>query len=302
MFQLQSRLYNSPDKFVDDFLLTLTPGVIPRENFIKWQAIEQKVKRLDSSLEFFKEIQLRISGGKDFEKETADSLLAVDEPLPYIRCAFELLGHTGQEFVTKEDYFQFTDLAQAIKSGDEEQALYLTNLLAGLGFKKILIREDLDDILLGVQIGLETNRRKNVGGQKFREEVFIILQELALKVSISVKKKVIVLEEDTTVYGNDLSKQVDFVIQINGINRFGVEVNFYTVSGSKPTEIKRSYGDVRRGLSDVGVDLIWITDGKGYFQMRRSLRDAYVIFPNIYNLNQAKANLAEDLIRSLATK
>ena len=45
----------------------------------------------------------------------------------------------------------------------------------------------------------------------------------------------------------------------------------------------------------VGVDLIWITDGKGYREMQRSLKDAYTILPNIYNLQQAKAHLLADL-------
>jgi type II restriction enzyme len=92
---------------------------------------------------------------------------------------------------------------------------------------------------------------------------------------------------------------VDFALTQNGRPKFGVEVNFYTVSGSKPTEIKRSYGDLARSLNQVGMDLIWITDGKGYRAMNRSLRDAYVIFPNIYNLRQAQRHLQPDLLTSL---
>lgn len=45
----------------------------------------------------------------------------------------------------------------------------------------------------------------------------------------------------------------------------------------------------------MNADLIWITDGKGYRLMNRSLRDAYVILPNIYNYKQALAHLQHDL-------
>ncbi|MDL1969568.1 MAG: type II restriction endonuclease [Candidatus Desulfofervidaceae bacterium] len=53
--------------------------------------------------------------------------------------------------------------------------------------------------------------------------------------------------------------------------------------------------EFRQGLLTIGVDLIWITDGKGYRRMKRSLRDAYIILPNIYNFYQTKKYLAADL-------
>ncbi|GAH63071.1 unnamed protein product, partial [marine sediment metagenome] len=130
----------------------------------------------------------------------------------------------------------------------------------------------------------------------FKTEVRALLGKISLPVSKQTAKEVRISEERSLRYGRGLSKKVDFVIEVDGKNEFGVEVNFYTVSGSKPTEIKRSYGNIRQGLLSVGTDLIWITDGKGYKEMRKSLRDAYVILPNIYNLNQAKEYLAEDLI------
>jgi len=190
-------------------------------------------------------------------------------------------------------------MAEAIKQGDEKSALYLANLLSDLGFEKVLMRNDLEDLLFGVQIGLETHRRKNIGGRNFKTEVRALLEEISPLVSKKTGRKVKISEERALRYGRGLSKKVDFAIEVDGRESFGVEVNFYTVSGSKPTEIKRSYGNILQGLSSVGIDLIWITDGKGYKQMQKSLRDAYVILPNIYNLIQIKKYLADDIIDSL---
>jgi len=75
----------------------------------------------------------------------------------------------------------------------------------------------------------------------------------------------------------------------------------YAVPKRKDKASWRSYGDIRRGLSTVGVDLLWITDGTGYKTMQKSLRDAYVILPNIYNLSQAEQHLGADLIAVLKT-
>lgn len=150
-------------------------------------------------------------------------------------------------------------------------------------------------MLLGVQIGLETHRRKNVGGSRFRDLTRAVLLQAAAKVGEQTGHVVEILEEERVQYSQRLSKRLDFVVSVNGTTRFGVETNFYTVPGSKPTEIKRSYGQLERQLARIGLQLIWITDGKGYRKMARSLRDAYTILPNIYNLNQAAEFLPADL-------
>ncbi|MCS7064205.1 MAG: type II restriction endonuclease, partial [Methylacidiphilales bacterium] len=168
-------------------------------------------------------------------------------------------------------------------------------LIHYIGFENILQRRDLEDVLYGVQIGLETHRRKNVAGQAFHNEVAALLEHI--KQQLASNQIAVEIQTEMTIrYGNGLSKKVDFALLQNGSPRYGFEVNFYTVQGSKPTEIKRSYGDITRGLRQVGVELIWITDGKGYRNMQSSLRDAYITMPNIYNLRQARENLFDDLL------
>jgi hypothetical protein len=273
---------------------TLTPGVIPRSEFIHWHSISQKLDRLQAGIQFYADLADRVHAGADFVRELADSLLASDDPLPLVECAFELLGHTNPEFVTKEDDLHTVSLGQSIVNKDEGRALYFANLLKDLGFPSILARDDLEDLMLGVQIGLETHRRKNIGGEAFKDEVVALLDRITADFRES-GSPVRVEQEITISYGQGLSKKVDFALLLNDVIRFGVEANFYTVSGSKPTEIKRSYGDLLRGLQSVNIDLIWVTDGKGYRQMLRSLRDAYVILPNIYNLKQTQQHLLSDL-------
>ncbi len=288
-----------PEQFVEDFINSITPGLISRPEFIKWSAIDAKLERLSPHLAFYRELACRVKMGSDFIRELADSLLASDDPLPLIECAFELLGHTGKDFVSREDDFAIVDLARDIAAGNEAKAEHLANLLHDLGFLNILFRNDLEDLLLGVQIGLETHRRKNIGGKVFQQEVYKLLDETVR--ALNERGYQTALKKEVTIrYGGGLSKKVDFAVYHREQIRFGVEVNYYTVAGSKPTEIKRSYGEVLRGLRSVGVDLIWITDGKGYRNMRQSLKDAFTILPNIYNLRQAKAHLLADLEAALS--
>lgn len=273
---------------------TLMPGIIPRSEFIGWEQIEERLRQSLPQLTFYAEL-----GRRDGEvwEELAGSLLACDEPLLYIQCA--LLGHTGGRLVTQQDDLEISKVAEAIGSGDEEAARSLSETLRELGLGKVLARSTVEDVFLGIQIGLETHRRKNRGGKAFGEAVQRLLQWATRRVEEETGRRVQFRKDVAIPYGDGLSKEVDFAIEVDGKPVFGVEANFYTAPGSKPTEIKRSYGEIRRGLLEAGVDLIWITDGRGYREMKRSLRDAYVIVRNIYNLRMAEQFLAEDLLAAL---
>lgn len=298
---LNSRKYSSSAAFVDDFLMTLTPGIIPSESFIKWDLIDLKVERLKPALELYKRLQ-SLNDEKEMCLELSDSLLSADDPNPLILCGFELLGHTDSEIATKQEYIAIEDTANQILKGEQHASERVVKLLFDMGLGKVIIREELDDLLFGIQIGLETHRRKNVCGNCFSNEVKNLLSEIGKKIAMDLNKNIKIEKEVKIEFyhnGRKMGKNVDFGILVDDKVRFGVEINFYSSSGSKPTEIKRSYGNLLQDLSSVGVDLIWITDGKGYYHMQKSLGEAYAIVPNIYNYNQAKLHLAEDIVKYL---
>jgi len=299
---MPSRRYATPDDFVDDFLATLTPGAIPRSEFIDWKSIHSKTLRNKQAFEFYEELSRRIQGHQDFALELADSLLSADEPYPILKAGFEILGHTPDSFVSQEDDLEIRTLAERIRSGDESAARRASEILSDLGLAGLLLTSGPRDVFLGVQIGLQSHRRKNVGGKYFVNIVRSVLNEVCQRVSARLHTPLSLDEEGTIALTEGLSKQVDFILTPGAGPRVGVEVNFYTVAGSKPTEIKRSYGQLLRELRAVQVELIWITDGKGYKSMRRSLRDAYVIFHNVYNLQQARKYLADDLVSMFAPR
>lgn len=296
---LASRRFPSAEKFVEAFMSTIKPGIIPRAKFIDWPSIKKKMSDLQPGLAFFVQLKEMDLTATRMEQEISGSLLSSDDPLPYLRCAFELIAHTRPKFASLQDDFDIAALAQKIKAGDSAASHYFARLLADVGFHEILSRQDLEDVLFGVQVGLETHRRKNVGGKQFALAVGDLLQPMAARVTSRSGHRMAVAEEEKIPFRKGTSKHVDFSIHVDDKVRFGVEVNFYTSSGSKPSEIKRSYGDLRRELLSRGIDLIWVTDGMGYREMKQSLRDAYLIHPNIYSFEQATQYLEDDLVRAI---
>jgi hypothetical protein len=283
-----------PDRFIAEFFQTLTPGVIPRNQFIDWVQIKSKCKAYEDVVEYFQEIPS--SDSKKVAAEIQGSLLSADDPLHIIKGGFELLGHTNDYYVSDRDNLDLETAATKIGEGSEKIAGQVAALLLDLGLRNVLLQKDIESAFLGVQVGLESNRRKSVGGAVFNQWVQKLLEstcgllgaayELAPELQISYKD-------------SRNGKKVDFGILHRGKVKIGVEVNFYTTSGSKPSEIKRAYENVNRELNQVGVELVWITDGAGYLKMKKSMEEAFRVHPNTYNYEMATKYLKEDIYEFL---
>jgi len=251
------------------------------------------MEQAERQLAYFHEARDRVNEDRTMATEFRDSLLAADNPREILKTAFELLGHTGDVYVSDKDHIVLRELADGIANGDSALAESAVAVLMDIGFDRLLARADIRDAYFGARVGLECNRRKNVGGTAFKMLLEPELNRIVAGILPNVGE-VTLVEEERIGYGK-LSKKVDFALLRDDHPIVGIELNFYTTAGSKPTEIKRSYGEVTRQLKSVGVELVWITDGAGYGQMKRSLADAFRIFPNVYNLAMVREHLADDL-------
>ncbi len=278
----------TPAQFIKEFFETLTPGVIPRQQFIDWPSIQSKCKNYSDAIEYFESIR---NGKPSLHTELRDALLASDDPGHLLRAAFELLGHTVPHYVSDRDNIDIRQIAEKIVAGSEKTAATAASILQDLGLPNILASPSVQSAFLGVQVGLETHRRKSVGGAVFANWVHELLQSTCgLIRGCEIQPEVLIPYAD-----KKNGKRVDFALSHKGQIKIGVEVNFYTTSGSKPSEIKRAYQIVNRELNRVGVELVWITDGAGYQKMRRSLEEAFRAHPNTYNYEMARRHLKQDV-------
>lgn len=289
-------------EFSDDFYATILPGVIPRNEFIKWPAIDSLIDEYALDLE---QLQQAAADSRLSTKEKLSKfLVSSEDPLSSMRFLFRLLGHTNDVYVCLEERIDIKAEAINMAAGSVLRANameIITTSLIEMGIDKILDK-NLKEVLLGVCVGLETHRRKNGGGTAFKDLIGDFLEE----VLPLLRKKHPTIElkpEVQIVYSNGRqSKNVDFAYLINSKPVIGFEVNFYTSTGSKPTEIKRSYAQVRRDLEEVGTQLVWVTDGEGYMKMKKSLADAQETHPNIYNYSMLKKYVLSDILEYLKTE
>ena len=289
---LPSRNMNKED-FVKEFLDTIRAGIIKRKEFINWVKIDEKFNSYSLELDFFSELISK----KEVDKLAylRDSLLSSDDPYKLIKLCFELLAHTQDQYVSWQDNINIKQLSKEIKSDSNEKAEELTNVLEQLGFLKILTLENIYNYFKGVLVGLETHRRKNVGGTAYVNHIRVVLEKIVSELKKEGLSIELVEEEKIEYENSSQSKKVDFAIKQDNKVKIGIEINFYTNTGSKPTEIKRSYGQVNRNLNKLGIELVWITDGFGYTIMKKSLGDAFEIHKNTYNTNMLEKHFKKDL-------
>jgi len=142
--------------------------------------------------------------------------------------------------------------------------------------------KDIYDYLLGVEVGLDTNARKNRSGDIFERMCKQKIRKLIPEESYMI------IENDmhfslysTFSKGLGKGKTHDIVIYKNKSPILVIECNFYNVSGSKPISIAESYIEMNRVAQENGVNFLWITDGPAWYQMKepllRSMKKIYWI-------------------------
>ena len=139
---------------------------------------------------------------------------------------------------------------------------------------------NLVDYVFGIEVGLDTNARKNRGGDNMSKAVSLIFD----KAGVFYKKEVNnTISPEIISLGRDV-KRFDFVIKTQKKTYF-IETNFYNTGGSKLNEVARAYSEVAPKINQYdNYEFVWITDGQGWLSAKNKLEEAYNIIPSLYNL------------------
>lgn len=139
---------------------------------------------------------------------------------------------------------------------------------------------NLVDYVFGIEVGLDTNARKNRGGDNMSKTVARIFDNSGIFYEKEVKNTIF---PEIISLGADV-KQFDFVIKTSK-KTYLIETNYYNSGGSKLNETARAYSDIAPKINQYpGYEFVWITDGQGWLTAKNKLEEAYIIIPNVYNL------------------
>ncbi len=161
------------------------------------------------------------------------------------------------------------------------------------------IVNNLYDYVLGVETGLDSNARKNRGGHLMEDLVEKYIKETGFEYYKEMESAY--LEKK---YGVDLSKltndnkvlkRFDFVIKTEKYV-YGIEVNFYTSSGSKLNETARSYKMLaEESKNHPKFRFVWITDGFGWNTAEKNLRETFDVLDTLYCITDLENGVLKKL-------
>lgn len=174
----------------------------------------------------------------------------------------------------------------------DEYAMFMEKTgLFELISKKLIA--NLVDYVLGIEVGLDSNGRKNRTGHAMEDLVESYLIEAGYERDKTLFKE-IYQDEVEKKFNVDLSsitnegktaKRFDFVVQEKE-DIYLIETNFYSSSGSKLNETARSYKMIAQETEIIpNVQFVWVTDGIGWKSARKNLLETFEVLPTMYNLN-----------------
>ena len=163
---------------------------------------------------------------------------------------------------------------------------------------------NLVDYLTGVEVGLDSNARKNRTGHTMEDLVEQYIIQAGFIKNITYFKEMYKTDIEKK-WGINLSaisnngkteKRFDFVIKTND-QIYGIEVNFYSGGGSKLNETARSYKNIALEAEHIdGFSFVWFTDGEGWHSAKRNLQETFNVMDKIYNINDLKNNIMTHLL------
>ncbi|MDC8917206.1 type II restriction endonuclease [Metamycoplasma hyosynoviae] len=240
-------------------------------------------------------------GSKQIEKDFIELINKYPNVLNVIPI---LLAKREQEILVnipkKEYIFDFYNVNCSI----EEYVLFMKN--SGL-FNLIQnhIINNLVDYVLGVEVGMDTNSRKNRTGDIMENLVEMYLIKSGLiknktyfkEMSKSEIEKKFNLDLSAISNKGKVEKRFDFVFIGANKTIYACECNFYSSNGSKLNEIARSYKTLMAESKDIEkLKFIWFTDGVGWYSSKNNLEEIFEIMENLYNLNDLEEGCLYKLI------
>ena len=240
-------------------------------------------------------------GSKKIEEDFENIILKYPDTLECIPILLAVRAHEIYVHDELNEYlFQFDKMVYSIS--DYKKFMRKTGLFDLL---QNHIINNLYDYVLGVEVGLDSNGRKNRGGHLMENLVESYIKKAGYVKGVNYFKEMYLdqIEErwnvDLSAMSADhiSSKRFDFVIKT--ANRiYVIETNFYggKGGGSKLNETARSYKMLAQEAENVdGVTFMWITDGTVWKSARRNLEETFNTLDTIYNLDDLEHGVLKNL-------
>ena len=163
--------------------------------------------------------------------------------------------------------------------------------------------KNLVDYCFGVEVGFDTNARKNRTGTLMENIVSNYLNKFCKEntnfnyIEQATQKRIL----ETFNYEIEIdknSRRFDFAIHNKNTNKlYLIEVNYYSGGGSKLKATAGEYQYLNDFVKSQNIEFIWITDGKGWLTALNPLEETFNHNDYVINIDMLKNNILEKITK-----
>lgn len=165
-------------------------------------------------------------------------------------------------------------------------------------FKNKTIKS-VPDYVLGVEVGLDSNGRKNRSGTSMEKIVNNMLSTVCLKNGFDLMEQAtsqkMKARWDFDVRMDKSNRHFDFAIKNHDV-LYLIETNYYGGGGSKLKATAGEYKALFDFVSNQGCKFVWITDGQGWNTTVRPLEETFNHIDYTMNLSMVSTGLLSEII------
>lgn len=297
------------DELFDYFKDTLkVKGITQWNYFVNWEKVYRNV------VPFEKELNLLnvLIGKDDIKSELTELILEYPKVVNAIPLLLAIRFKTKKEqkinILVNPINFQYDNFDLSIVAPDKKEAEKIADFFINTGLgdlvkdKKI---KNLVDFATGVEVGLDSNGRKNRGGHQMEHLIEIYINDVCNKLGLEYLKeanaKAIKEKWNVEIAVDKSSRRMDYVINKNGKLYF-FEVNFYGGGGSKLKSTATEYVKMAEYWNSQGIEFIWITDGAGWLKTLKPLREYFDKAEYLLNLEMLKNGILKRILNDNKTR
>lgn len=235
--------YDSLEEYLNDFFSTSLITNHTFDYFVDWDKVYSNVK------DHLIEIQILNSLSKLSKNEIDEAFLNILKEYPIV---VTLLPSILAIRFDKKKGQNVDILDGVVKSYSfnvdnfiPEEILYFCK---ETGLLKLFTNiNDLYAYLLGTEVGIDTNARKNRSGKSFES---LIENLLLKKIEVFPEYE---LHVQSKVKNIHRTKRANFILSKNGEQSLVFECNFYSGSGSKPIEVANAYVPLQKEIKNENI-------------------------------------------------
>ena len=282
------------NKDFNNLITTFKSSIKTWDYFVNWKKVFSNSSDLEIALN-----KLNYLLGKDNLEDEFNKLYSANpdivKALPVLLAVRENKLEIFDKATKNSEFFDF--------SGKEQDPAKYYEFLEKSGLARLFQKDgvkNLVDYVMGVEVGLDSNGRKNRGGSLMEEIAGAFVSDFCNKNGYEYMAQARATNIKSK-WGVDIKvdkseRSFDFAVYNPKNKKIKLfEANFYNGGGSKLKAVCGEFRSLYDELKAQDIDFIWITDGLGWHTTKRPLEETYNHNEYVFNLNMLEAGVLNEL-------